>query len=651
MTRSKNKPLIYLADLRYQVPGTRFPLGIGFLATMLEKHHPGKFDIELFIESQDLEDAIKQRQPNLLGLANYSWNRNINIQFTNYIKSLSPQTVTLMGGPCFSPDDPKWISDFFARTPNLDFFISNTGEWRFVELVEMLEGAGWKVPLKHYQMVKGIFFRRDDTVIEGARVSEFSSKTHKEIDEIPSPYLKGLMDRFFDVPGLNPMIETVRGCPYTCTFCCWGSFSMNKVSMFSLERVKSELEYIVSRARLSNNLIFGDANFGILKRDIEVAQFLEQLREKTGWPQKIFLYFAKNSGPRVVEAASHLKNMLKVSMARQSMDDDVLKNTRRTNLDDESYGKILDSLGEKNIESMVELIYPLPGETRQSFVDGMDLIFKKIDPLRTEVRIYQTELLPGSEMATTEYRQKFGLKSGWRRLWDDAKESGDVRSCEYQEIVVTTDTFSMEDQLYVRKLHFYFSAFLTYRIYHNTLVFFVEQFPETGIMDFILKVDEQIKSSKLLSNLFSKFEADSRNEYYWFDYPPTVPDQSEAGQGDHKRLNIDYILKLIYGREGGYRESFGMVLREVLGNVMGLDADAVDRAVSKDEELFINYLGIAGEVKNSASYAVPAEFNQHLVVNSFVDTFNGDTVDTLYGLYSRFGGGRLDSMMIRGRVI
>ena len=34
----------------------------------------------------------------------------------------------------------------------------------------------------------------------------------------PSPYTTGLLDEFFD-EKLTPMVQTSRGCPYSCTFC------------------------------------------------------------------------------------------------------------------------------------------------------------------------------------------------------------------------------------------------------------------------------------------------------------------------------------------------------------------------------------------------------------------------------------------------
>ncbi len=92
---------------------------------------------------------------------------------------------------------------------------------------------------------------------------------HKEVDEIPSPWLSGIMDEFFD-GKLAPMIETNRGCPFSCTFCVQGTGWYTKVHYFSKDRLREEIQYIARKTSLPNmgTLRIADSNYGMYERDI-----------------------------------------------------------------------------------------------------------------------------------------------------------------------------------------------------------------------------------------------------------------------------------------------------------------------------------------------------------------------------------------------
>ena len=646
---------VYLGDLRYFTGGTCFPLGIGYLAAYAAKELGTAVDIRLFIDPDKLATAIREAPPDLLGLANYSWNRNINTQFAALAKSVNPATVTLMGGPCFARDDKEWLNRYFRRNPTLDFYIAGAGEFAFVELLRLMAGQTDRQEEIRRGAFPGLFFKDGDVVREGTRVVEALTIRRRELDEIPSPYLTGLMDEFFQVKNLGPMIETVRGCPYACTFCCWGSRLLNKVSAFSVERVKAELDYIVQHATNCRRLFFGDANFGLLERDVEVARHLHTLKGERQWPDDVYLYFSKNSGARVIEVARLLRGMTKVSLARQSMTKSVLANTKRANLDDESYARIQAELGENQVESMVEIIYPLPGETRQSFIEGMDRIFRSIDPSRTEIRLYPTELLPGSEMATSESRRKFGLKTGWRKLWGQAGTFGSVTACEYQEIVVSTDCFSLDDQAYVRKLHFFFTIFLTYRLYDAATQLYTRVLGDLGIMALIERLVQATATSPVLAPMFARFERDTAGEFLFTDEPPadgSPPKMARDDDGnlagavsEQKRHNIHYALELLYGENGALRATFGQALAETLVE-LGADARDAAAALAAVEARVIDFPALAARAV-SGDRTPPAELNGHAGVHAFLSEYRADVIGTLYGLYSAVAAGHLDNLVLR----
>ena len=79
--------------------------------------------------------------------------------------------------------------------------------------------------------------------------------------------------------------ETNRGCPFKCAFCDWGSATGDKVASFEEERLHKEIDWF------SNNKIefvfCCDANFGIKKRDIDIANYISKKKEETGYPHAL----------------------------------------------------------------------------------------------------------------------------------------------------------------------------------------------------------------------------------------------------------------------------------------------------------------------------------------------------------------------------
>ena len=74
---------------------------------------------------------------------------------------------------------------------------------------------------------------------------------------------------FFDFP-LIPMIETTRGCPFTCTFCTEGQSYWTKVRRKPRDVVENEVSYISDKMntlpteKRRTDLLIADSNFGIV---------------------------------------------------------------------------------------------------------------------------------------------------------------------------------------------------------------------------------------------------------------------------------------------------------------------------------------------------------------------------------------------------
>ena len=111
-----------------------------------------------------------------------------------------------------------------------------------------------------------------------------AGSARRRIDEIPSPWLTGVLDEFFD-GKLAPMIETNRGCPFTCTFCVQGVRWYTKVHYFSQgppaggDRLHRRVA-IKEQLPEMGFLRIADSNYGMFERDIEISSYIGEIAEE-----------------------------------------------------------------------------------------------------------------------------------------------------------------------------------------------------------------------------------------------------------------------------------------------------------------------------------------------------------------------------------
>ena len=118
------------------------------------------------------------------------------------------------------------------------------------------------------------------------------------------------MDKFFD-GKLTPMIQTNRGCPFTCTFCVDGADTVNRVNQFGLDRVSAELDYIGEH--VTNNvhsLHISDLNFGMYPRDLEICDDIVGIQKKHNYPTSVLSTTGKNKKERIIQAIEKLNGTM-----------------------------------------------------------------------------------------------------------------------------------------------------------------------------------------------------------------------------------------------------------------------------------------------------------------------------------------------------
>src|SRR5579863_6422460 len=226
---------VYLADLRHDFCGIIandcMPLGVGYMKAVMDRELP-EVRSRLFAYPGQLLSALKVDPPDVLMLSNYCWNERLSLYAASVAKRIRPEMLVVMGGPNI-PIEQERQTGYLAAQPDLDVYVLGEGDFLATEVVKHYLDTGRSIHKMRFREIPSSVCRRPD----GSVVAAPTWDRHKNIDDIPSPWLNGILDEFFD-GRLAPIIETNRGCPFSCTFCSQGTGWYTKLHYFELTRLR-----------------------------------------------------------------------------------------------------------------------------------------------------------------------------------------------------------------------------------------------------------------------------------------------------------------------------------------------------------------------------------------------------------------------------
>jgi tRNA A37 methylthiotransferase MiaB len=453
------KPRVFLADLTHTAKGTSvlFPLGVGFLASYAQTVLGDDFDFKVFKFPETLSRAVIDETPIVLACANYSWNLELTYKLASWAKAQCPKLIVILGGPNF-PVAADEKARFLTRRPSVDFYIENEGEVGFVGLLNKL----LEYDLDAAKLKQSLEVLPNCNYLVGDKLVAGQVQRIKDINIIPSPYLTGILDEYFNLL-LVPMIETTRGCPFSCTFCTDGLPIKNKVARFNDERVRDELYYIAQRVKNVDELLITDLNYGMYKADIQTSQYIAEIQQKYHWPILVKATAGKNQTERIIETAKLLKGSWTIGSAIQSSDQGVLTNIKRSNISQQAYQEFVDYMNslDKEASTYTEIILALPGDTKEKHFESLRY---GLESGSNSFRMNQAILLPGTEMATQQTREKFGLVTKFRIIPGGVGiykfGSDEVPVAEIEEIIVRSKDMSLQDYISCRVMNLFIETYV-----------------------------------------------------------------------------------------------------------------------------------------------------------------------------------------------
>ena len=416
----------------------------------------------------------------------YSWNWRLSLAVARSLRAIDPDVFIVLGGPCV-PRRPERATAFLAEHPSVDALVLGEGEIPFRALLSSL--------LEHRALhsVPSLVFRATDgTVVitePAPRLRDFAS--------LGSPYLDGtfdaLLERIHPHPDSeNPLraavVETNRGCPFTCTFCDWGQAVHTRVHELPIERVHAELEWI---ARHGLPFVYiADANFGIRPRDLGIVQHLGDLRRRHDAPLFCYFHLTKNATERnlATVAALHAAGVgCQVVISMQDTNERVLVAVRRSNITPDRALALRRACNDQGIPTLNELLLGLPGQTLASL---RTTLTGAVSPYPGDsFFVYPVRVLENAELGSSEERTRHGLVTSAivTSKHDDVHET--------EDIVVATDTLPHSDWQRAWRFAQLISALYNLRLLH-LLVHHVRFTRGENLADFVDHVLDELQAAR-----------------------------------------------------------------------------------------------------------------------------------------------------------
>jgi len=533
---------IYFSDLSHMgqiVAANTIPLGIAYVATYAKENIKDDIDVEIFKYPDDLSNYLDKDMPQLACFSNFSWNIKLSHEFAKRIKEFSPNTITVFGGPNF-PDKAEEQQEFLKQYPAIDFYLEYEGEKCFVELYNELKKLNFDKEkfIKTKPLVHNIRYLDGDELIRGALGDKFL-----HLEALPSPYLTGMLDKFFD-DTLIPMMQSTRGCPFTCTFCWEGGSYFTKTPRYPQDRIVAELNYIAERVK-TKDLQITDANFGMFPKDIDTAKSIKDIQNKfNGYPETVLTATAKTGKERTLEIVKILGTSLPATAAVQSTDVEVLTNIKRKNVSQDVLVDFSKGIEKEGGQSEAEIILCIEGDTKEKHIKT---VTDMLDANIKFIRLYQFMMLPGTQSTTKETREKWQYTTKFRVL---PRCFGTYRFrdhkfpiAEIEEICVAHKTMPYEDYQACRSFD------LTVEIFNNDSIL-------ADLMNFlrlnnikrselILKVHELSLKHKIFSKFYDEFNKEEKDNLT--DNPDALEDFAK------KPGIIEQYIDGIYGTNELYK--------------------------------------------------------------------------------------------------
>ena len=242
-----------------------------------------KNDYEVIRKEFSINDQIEKiisditdYSPDVIAFSVYIWNIEMTLKIAENIKNIYPQIKIILGGPEVSYSSKELLEKYSF----IDYICVGEGEESFPNLIKyicnnenLISESSSKIFLETNistnvdnientnKFLPNITYRLDNKIIEG------EIGIVKDVTHIPR-ICEGIANEY---DGKIVYIETVRGCPYNCSYCL--SSTIKGIRPFEMQRVKEELKILIDKKVTLIKFVDRTFNYD-KKRALEIWKFI-----------------------------------------------------------------------------------------------------------------------------------------------------------------------------------------------------------------------------------------------------------------------------------------------------------------------------------------------------------------------------------------
>ena len=475
---------IIFIDAFHQSSIIKFPIGINLLSTIVntnsnytskvisfpnllaEKKVPNSILLEKDYET--IVRYILNNKPKIISFYTMENSYFISLIVAQNIKKIDESIKIIFAGPHVSLCSLETLETFDF----IDMIAIGEGEQNIISIIDYFNNR------EKIENIKGICYRKSDKII-----CNLSSPLLENLDELP---MLELNDE--DFPLVMP-IETGRGCPYNCTFCCTKTFWKRKVRLKSTDRLVREIEYYMNKYKIRKFNFVHDL-FTANKRNIlEFCNRIVDLGIDIEWFCSARTDTLDEETMSLMARAGCNKVLLGIETGSQRMQKEINKYLNVSQIKD-----TIRLLARYNIKIQASFIYGFPTEKDEDLLESLNLIrFCVEDMLIQELTIYKCRCYPSTQIYFTQKDNLTFNEEDFYLFKHPAKNHADFIK-RYPKLF--SSLFILNKSLIDK--YFYLDIFM-----NETYNFFAFRIPKTmgeiikfynnSLLDFYLEYEDEMK--------------------------------------------------------------------------------------------------------------------------------------------------------------